>query len=254
MTVNPIQLKITKYKPFLGLSNWVQGIFLISGIISAISLFSKFLQSQLINKVINGGYVSLAEAEANDNRELVIGYIHLVIVLIGLILFLMWVYRTNKNLHSFNYPVLEFTPGWSVGWFFIPIACLFQPYRAVSEISRASNPNIDSTLEPIKNIPTPFIVVLWWVFFLITNIVARIASRFITDDSTARELLNVTYAYMVSDTIDIIGIAITIMMIRAISNSQQLRYQNYTKLQIQQQEVSHGQQGTQERQETQGRR
>lgn len=38
----------------------------------------------------------------------------------------MWIYRAHANLFAAGYQGLEYTPGWSVGWFFVPIASLFR--------------------------------------------------------------------------------------------------------------------------------
>src|SRR5207237_10475885 len=50
----------------------------------------------------------------------------------------MWIYRTNANAHSFSTD-MTITPGWSVGWFFIPFANLVMPYRGVQETWRESH-------------------------------------------------------------------------------------------------------------------
>ena len=34
---------------------------------------------------------------------------------------------------------MEFSPGWSVGWFFVPVAGLFMPYRVLKELWKASH-------------------------------------------------------------------------------------------------------------------
>ena len=54
------------------------------------------------------------------------------------ILFLMWVYRANYNVRCLGARDLRFTPGWSVGWFFVPIANLWKSYQVMKEIWQAS--------------------------------------------------------------------------------------------------------------------
>ena len=43
-------------------------------------------------------------------------------------LILKWIYRVNRNAHSFARG-LEVSPPWSVGWYFVPIAFLWKPSR-----------------------------------------------------------------------------------------------------------------------------
>jgi len=50
------------------------------------------------------------------------------------VIFLRWIYRTNKNLHVLSSEHMTFSPGWSLGWYFIPVANLFKPYQAMKEI------------------------------------------------------------------------------------------------------------------------
>jgi hypothetical protein len=65
-----------------------------------------------------------------------LGYIAAVVgcyILVG-----MWIYRTNANAHSFSSD-MSITPGWSIGWFFIPFANLVMPYLGVQETWRESH-------------------------------------------------------------------------------------------------------------------
>ncbi len=52
--------------------------------------------------------------------------------------FLMWIHRANRNARALGAQDMRFTPGWSVGWFFVPLLSLWKPYQAMKEIWRAS--------------------------------------------------------------------------------------------------------------------
>lgn len=54
------------------------------------------------------------------------------------ILVACWIYRANANAHVLG-GGLSITPGWAVGWYFVPVACLFQPYIAMKETWLASH-------------------------------------------------------------------------------------------------------------------
>ncbi|HET9638693.1 MAG TPA: DUF4328 domain-containing protein [Allosphingosinicella sp.] len=89
-----------------------------------------------------------------------------------------WIYRTNANAHLLS-DDMTITPGWSVGWFFVPLANLVQPYVGVKETWRAShhagglNEEADSALLP-----------WWWGLWLLTNILSNIVARFAGDFET----------------------------------------------------------------------
>lgn len=52
--------------------------------------------------------------------------------------FLVWVYRANLNCRGFGARGMQFSPGWSVGFYFIPFLNFYYPYQAMKEIWRAS--------------------------------------------------------------------------------------------------------------------
>ncbi|HYE46186.1 MAG TPA: DUF4328 domain-containing protein [Caulobacter sp.] len=87
----------------------------------------------------------------------------------GLMLF--WFYRANRNARSAS-TGLETTPGWAVGFFFIPIMSFYRPYRTISEIWR-------SATEPLswKSQEDPAIIGWWWGLY-IASALGMILSRF----------------------------------------------------------------------------
>jgi len=85
------------------------------------------------------------------------------------ILILCWVYRASANAHLFGTGGMTITPGWSVGWFFIPIANLVMPFRGVDEAWRASQKAAGRDAEARSPV-----VRWWWGLWLLNNIVTSI--------------------------------------------------------------------------------
>ena len=84
---------------------------------------------------------------------------------------LRWIYRANSNAHRLNTDI-EMSPGWNVGWFFVPIATLWKPYEGVRDVWRVSaNPDDPSAAEQ------PNFLVKWWAFWLLTNVTATVSFR-----------------------------------------------------------------------------
>jgi len=55
---------------------------------------------------------------------------------------------------------MKYSPGWSVGWFFVPIANLFMPYWVLKEICQVSSPSSHGRWR--QAIVSP-VVSLWWL-------------------------------------------------------------------------------------------
>ena len=54
------------------------------------------------------------------------------------VVWLVWQHHATANLWSRGLPGLRFTPGWVVGWWFVPFANLVLPYLAMRELDRRS--------------------------------------------------------------------------------------------------------------------
>lgn len=91
---------------------------------------------------------------------------------VSVILVAMWIHRGHKNLHDYGLDGLEFTPGWAVGWYFIPFANLIKPYQAMRELWNASTGAGESFTSE-----APGFLKAWWGTWLIGNIISNISSR-----------------------------------------------------------------------------
>lgn len=60
------------------------------------------------------------------------------------ILFAVWLYRMNANLRQLSSKPMEFTPGWMIGWYFIPFANLFKPFQGMRELWQVSHKQWDA--------------------------------------------------------------------------------------------------------------
>lgn len=81
-----------------------------------------------------------------------------------------WIYVTNANAHAFGTGEMTITPGWAVGWFFVPIANLFKPYEAMKETWRVSHQFAGQLEEAESGLPP-----LWWGLWIVTNILGWVA-------------------------------------------------------------------------------
>jgi len=64
------------------------------------------------------------------------------------VVFGMWIYRAAANIVAAMVPGFDYTPGWAVGWYFVPLANLFKPFGAMRQIWNASHSG-GSDLDPL---------------------------------------------------------------------------------------------------------
>ena len=164
------------FKDPTGLTKCLHILLFLGIVLSAVAFCSSWLQLDLLSAIKKGLYPSIAEVESNETRQRIIGIVWVVSYLITDIVFFVWIYRANYNARKLGVEGMKFTPAWSVGWFFVPIASLWKPFQAMNEIWKASKYSSPEW----KNQPTDPIVGWWWaswlIFFFIGNVLLQMAT------------------------------------------------------------------------------
>jgi hypothetical protein len=163
-------------------------------ILMGLSLLSDISQLSMLKS----GVISHEAAEANDARQGLIAMVYLGVFVATVITFGMWVYRANINSRGFGAKNMEFTPGWAVGWYFVPFLNLVRPYQAMKEIW-----NVSVDPQRWQSVNSSAILPLWWTLWILSRITGQISFRVSMGAETLAALEAATVASIVSGTLDI---------------------------------------------------
>jgi hypothetical protein len=207
------------------LTKWVKYFLYIQIVIATISMLSGYMEYDLLSDYQNGVYTSqelaVADGEASDIRQQIIGIIYLINFIISGFLILKWIHRANFNSHQLGAENMEFTAGWSIGYFFIPIMTLFKPYQAMKEIWQTShNPKEWNMIEVSKLLPA------WWTVWLINNFLGQIIFRTASDAEGVEPLMRLNLITQASNLLDIILAILTFLVIVKIHEQQKHAFEN----------------------------
>jgi hypothetical protein len=143
-------------------------------------------------------------------------------------MFLVWLHRAHSNLRSLNATHLEFTPGWAVGWWFIPFANLVKPFQAVREVWVESDPNGgvgEAGFLSSAARSAPAYMGVWWGLWLISNFVSNVAGR-VYDPDTMSDVELGALVFIIPSIVSIIAAIPAIMVVRDITARQTARAAN----------------------------
>jgi hypothetical protein len=98
----------------------------------------------------------------------------LLLMLFTIVVFCLWIRRSYAALNTARTPGLRFTPGWAVGWWFIPFANLYKPYEVMVELWRATTPGRSDDWAFTPRSP---ILPLWWGLWLADSFAGNVAAR-----------------------------------------------------------------------------
>ena len=176
-------------------ASWTRNLIALHILVVVANIASNWLQIDIIQWVLDGFTVTEAAITSNDTRQSIIERLHIISYIAFAAAFLMWIFRASKNLSALGASNQKFSPGWAVGWWFIPIASLWVPYKVTKEIWVESHPE---RLQP----PAWFRV--WWA-----TVIVPIVLGFLGDSLE-----------IASDAIRIAGALCLIILVRRITANQ----------------------------------
>ncbi len=188
-------------------------------LVAVISIVSGYLEYQLLSDYQNGVYTSqelaVADGEASDQRQGLIGIVYMVVFIVSGFLILRWIHRANYNARQLGAESMAFTPGWSIGYYFIPILTLWKPYQAMKEIWKASkNPSDWGSSSTSSILP------IWWTLWLISGFLGQAILRLSMRAEELPELLNLNLITQVSNVLDIPLALVTLAIVNGIYKMQ----------------------------------
>jgi uncharacterized protein DUF4328 len=183
------------YEPLDGRRQAVLIVFVAIALISIAATVSDLLEINLMDRVIGGEDVSIADANANDERQGIVGLIQLAGLVAGAIVFIRWLTAAYRNTDVV-------APGTRRYW---------RPKQIVNDVWAAGGrDSVDATPGGV--------LTLWWAAFLISNWLANIGSRTFFGDHTPEEIRNGDVALAISDGIDVVGAILAILVVRMASD------------------------------------
>ncbi len=201
-----------RFRDLSGLTRGVKVLLVISALISVVELALDVVLLGLLQEVAAGTDVQ-TQLEQNDAFQSSLGSLDLIIFLVTAVTFLTWIYRANANARALGARWMQYTPGWSVGWFFIPIANLWKPYQAMAETWQASHEGLPA--EPGKGF-----VGLWWMLWIVNSVLNQIVFRLYLRADTVDEYLVATQLNLVALPVNIVLCGVAFLLVARIHEAQ----------------------------------
>lgn len=196
-------------------------------IVNLISLFSSYLQFQLLTQLSKGVEIANYKLEQNDSREQLVGIVTLIVSIISAVAFIQWFRRAYFNLHSLV-PNLTYTEGWAAGSWFVPVIGFFRPYQIMVELYNKTIARlVERKLFENQSFDLSFVKV-WWALWIIVSIIGRVVYKYISEAETLDKFIDFTIFSMVESILYIPLSLITIKVIKVYSNFENILFNDVT--------------------------
>jgi hypothetical protein len=187
------------------LTQWLKVLLVLSLLLDFIATVSGMMELALLRSLQNETFTGdfAAAATSNDNRQQAIGVAQFALFVVTDIVFLTWIHRVNRNARALGAEGMRFTPGWSVGWFFVPIMNLWRPFQVMREIWQAS-------AQPgnWRAVQAPPLLGWWWAMFLGRQILGQIGHRL---SDSIRSVDDAVLASVITTLSDISAMALDVL-------------------------------------------
>ena len=116
-----------EYRDLSNLSRWATRLLYADAILCVVAIVSGVLEFQQLQSLKGIAYESQEAAAlevVDGDRQALIALLQLVVLIGCAFVVLKWIYRANANVRALGAKDMKFTPGWAVGWYFVPILWL----------------------------------------------------------------------------------------------------------------------------------
>ncbi len=144
--------------------------------------------------LLTGGSFTEPEVDAMNTRESVLNLLQMGVVFTTAFIFLKWIYRANLNARGFNAEDMEISPGWAIGYYFVPFVCLWKPYQSMKEIWQVSSYPPGWRKEPGSGVLTA-----WWTLWLISSVMGQAVFHLASTAKTLEDYVSLTRVEMAAE-------------------------------------------------------
>jgi Domain of unknown function (DUF4328) len=121
--------------------------------------------------------------------------VEVVVRVCAAIFFLVWLFRTFKNLAPLKVRNSEHPPGWAVGFWFVPFANLFKPHQIMQQAWRDTDPDVDPALNYIPaKAQFNNLILGWWITYIVSVILLRFIPVIVNEMSNSQRALVIMIA------------------------------------------------------------
>ncbi len=194
-------------------------------LLTLISIWSYYLEIQLIQTVINGDDITTSQANSNDTMQELVATGYPFLFTLAAITFLRWMHQTSRNLPALGISVQHTSPTMGIISWFIPIYNLLAPFLAMVEIWKGSHPNsVPGITDRRSQAPATRLLPLWWITWIVSGIIGPILIHTAFNQHTPEAIVTYNTLFIVADVLSLVSLALLIPIIVMITSNQERKY------------------------------
>lgn len=181
---------------------WLRRVLFLMVAGDLVALAADAYERHVLRQIIAHSFVDVetmrAAAELSDGLQRVTAVLRVLLLVVAYVIGGRWIILAARNVRAFGAQGLAVSPGWAVGWYFIPFANLIKPFQAMDEIWRAS-----ASAANWRQVATPTLLRFWWGCWLVVGVLGNASMRFALRAKELDQLLLANAVGIASEIADI---------------------------------------------------
>lgn len=153
----------------------------VSACVGVADIVSVFQSLRLVDELRGSEAAAadvLTKAAALEERAHAINIASIAALVVTAVAFLVWFARAHGNLVRRGLPKLQFSPGWAVGGFFVPLLNLVRPYEVMVEVWKGSlTIGLGEDRDRWRSARTTPWILGWWLLYVLGGLVVFVGTR-----------------------------------------------------------------------------
>ncbi|MBX3726935.1 MAG: DUF4328 domain-containing protein [Xanthomonadales bacterium] len=206
----------------------VRLVLLAQVVVALVAILGNLAEYRLLADFRDGLYqddiTADRDAQASDQRQSLIGMTQIAVFVVSGVVILLWLYRSARHVRALGATRLQYTPGWTVGWFFIPLFSLWVPYLAVRELWEASN-------DPARRPRGEGCALLgwWWTLWLANGFAGQAVWRMARSAETVEQFIRLNVVGTLGEVLGIALAAVSLALFADIHGAQRMHAARLTQ-------------------------
>jgi hypothetical protein len=210
-----VSAKTYRFRSARTLGTVLVGLLALNMVLATAGAVTRISEIGLLQRIGRGELVSIEQATRSDDRVAAVAIAGLIVLVITGIVWVVWQHRSQANLHAVRLRELEYTPGWTVGWWLIPLANLVKPFHTMRELWKASGG--DEQWWQAKTWP---LIGWWWAVWIVRLVLERVASAVFNGAATIDPLISSSRLFLATEVVVIVAAVLAIALVRAVIERQ----------------------------------
>jgi hypothetical protein len=191
----------------------------LSVVIDLVAAGLLFVEVALVGDAIAGRPVDIDALQTNSDRANVLGTAWIIVLAVTAVAWWAWQYRGQANLHVAGRSGLDHKPWGAVGWWLVPIANLWMPFKTMRELWKASEP-IEDPGAWARVVTWP-VLGWWWALWIMGNLLQS-ASSFASESEDLNAIRASDITALAGLTCSVFAACLAIDVIRQITRRQSM--------------------------------